>query len=92
MNGSRPRGSSAGTKSRAWLRKLLDLPDVRELWLGEVQLDTLSSLTGFENLQSTNCSNAQVSDLVSLAALPALQSVDCSATLVSVLAPGAPPT
>ena len=69
------------------LEKLADLSDLRELWLGEMNLANLSVLAGLERLQSIDCFGTDVSDLTPLAGLQALQSVHCSNTQVSDLAP-----
>ena len=71
----------------ATMRSLAALPDLRELWLAETELDTLSCLGEARKIRSIDCSGTQVSDLSPLAGLPALQSVDCSGTQVSDLSP-----
>ncbi len=69
------------------LEKLADLPDLRELQLRGLNLDTLFGLSGLKNLQSVDCWQTQVSDLAPLAGLQALQSINCSQTRVRDLAP-----
>ncbi len=80
-------GSIGQNQVEPSLGQLVHLPHVRELWLRGLDLNTLSSLSGLENLQSIDCSESLLSDLAPLAGLQALQSINCSDTEVSDLAP-----
>jgi internalin A len=62
----------------AILVRLVDLTELRHLWLANTRLSDLAPLRSLTDLQTLDCSRTPVSDLAPLQGLTSLQRLNCS--------------